>query len=54
VCDIYDALTHERPYKPAFTKKESLRIIQQESDAGFWDPSIVKHFVRMADTEPLR
>jgi putative two-component system response regulator len=45
--DIYDALTSERPYKPALTSDEALRILQEETDQGWRDPEIVKLFVRL-------
>ena len=42
--DIYDALTHERPYKPAFSAKEALRIMWREVDLGWRDPALMAQF----------
>ncbi|MBD1853477.1 HD domain-containing phosphohydrolase [Leptolyngbya sp. FACHB-711] len=42
--DIYDALTHERPYKPAFSPQESLEIMMQETSKGWRNPDLMKRF----------
>ncbi|MBD2233483.1 response regulator, partial [Phormidium tenue FACHB-1052] len=42
--DIFDALTHDRPYKPAFSLEESLQIIRQEVERGWRDPVLVDQF----------
>ncbi|MEL6321626.1 MAG: two-component system response regulator [Cyanobacteria bacterium J06626_14] len=42
--DIYDALTSERPYKVAFTPKESIRIIQEETERGWRNPALTRQF----------
>jgi HD-GYP domain-containing protein (c-di-GMP phosphodiesterase class II) len=44
VADIYDALTNSRPYKPAFTPKEALGILAEETACGWRDPEIVDVF----------
>jgi HD-GYP domain-containing protein (c-di-GMP phosphodiesterase class II) len=44
VADIYDALVSARPYKPAFTPQDALRIIREETDRGWRDPEIVTLF----------
>jgi HD-GYP domain-containing protein (c-di-GMP phosphodiesterase class II) len=44
VADIYDALISARPYKPAFTPQDALRIIQEETDRGWRDPEVVTLF----------
>jgi putative two-component system response regulator len=43
--DIYDALTHERPYKVAFTPQESLDIMVRETENGWRNPDLVQKFV---------
>jgi putative two-component system response regulator len=40
--DIFDALTHARPYKPAFSPEESIQIIRQEV-AREWRNAILVH-----------
>ena len=50
VVDIYDALTTERPYKPAFTPEEALAVMRDETEKGWRDPHLVEVF---ADLLPL-
>lgn len=45
IIDIYDALTSERPYKRAFTSKEALEIIAQETAKGWRNPQLVEQFI---------
>mgnify|MGYP002780475201 CR=1 FL=1 len=42
--DIFDALTHDRPYKPAFSLQESLGIMWQEVERGWRDPALMRQF----------
>lgn len=42
--DAWDALTHERPYKPALSPEESLQLMQKEAAQGRWDPHLFKKF----------
>jgi putative two-component system response regulator len=44
VADIYDALISARPYKPAFTPNDALRIMQEETDRGWRDPEVIALF----------
>ncbi|MEL7502760.1 MAG: two-component system response regulator [Cyanobacteria bacterium J06554_6] len=44
VVDIYDALTHERPYKRAYTPEESLKMIRDEAAKGWRNPDLVRKF----------
>ena len=36
--------TPERPYKPALSRVEAVRILERETEAGFWDPRVVAAF----------
>ena len=47
LCDVYDALTSDRPYKAAWSREEALAEIQAQSGQHF-DPELVTHFVEMA------
>ena len=47
ICDVFDALMSERPYKPAWTLEAALAEIKQQSGAAF-DPRLVEHFLRLA------
>ncbi|WP_225886962.1 HD domain-containing phosphohydrolase [Nodosilinea nodulosa] len=42
--DIFDALTHDRPYKPAFSLEDSLDIMRQEVERGWRDPALMAQF----------
>jgi len=44
--DVYDALTSARPYRPAWTKRETFKYILEQAGRHF-DPSIVPVFIRM-------
>ena len=45
IVDVYDALTHDRPYKKAFTHAEAMRIIGDGVEAHF-DPRLTEVFFR--------
>jgi putative two-component system response regulator len=45
VVDVFDALTHERPYKHAWTLREAMDEIEQQSHHQF-DPRVVKAFLK--------
>jgi CHASE2 domain-containing sensor protein len=47
ICDVYDALTSERPYKRRWTHDEALEHIARKRGAHF-DPALVDAFMRMA------
>jgi putative two-component system response regulator len=47
IADIYDALTYERPYKPAYTPAEAIAIMLQETERGWRDPRIFQLFTRL-------
>jgi len=44
VIDVYDALTSDRPYRPAWSKEKTLAYIQEQSGKHF-DPQVVKAFL---------
>ena len=46
VADVYDALTHERPYKKAWPIDQALAEIQSMS-GHFFDPVVVEAFLRI-------
>ena len=46
VCDVYDALTNERPYKRAWSVDEALDVIREERGRQF-DPTVVDVFLRI-------
>ncbi len=44
ICDVFDALTSERPYKKAWTVEDAMELIKKEKGKHF-DPDLVDHFV---------
>jgi putative two-component system response regulator len=46
LADVWDTLTHERPYKPAWSEERALAEIASESGAHF-DPRVVEAFGRI-------
>lgn len=48
VADVFDALNSERPYRPAWDRKEALEYIREESGKHF-DPRIVEIFFSMVE-----
>lgn len=47
VADVYDAITSERPYKPALDSEEAFRILDTEAGWGWWDPVVLNAFRSM-------
>ncbi len=45
VIDVFDALTHDRPYRKAMTLREASNYVKSESGKHF-DPDVVKVFLR--------
>jgi diguanylate cyclase (GGDEF)-like protein len=53
VCDVYDALTSARPYKPAWTVEAALRELEAQAGKQF-DPRIVTIFSALVSSDPGR
>jgi HD-GYP domain-containing protein (c-di-GMP phosphodiesterase class II)/PAS domain-containing protein len=49
VVDVYDALTSDRPYRKAWTKKKAFEHIRAGAGSHF-DPQVVKAFFQIMDT----
>ena len=47
--DAFDALTSERPYKAAFTVRESIEILLKERQDGKWDPELLDRFIEFIE-----
>lgn len=52
IVDAYDAMTNDRPYRKAMSKKKALGEIERESGAQF-DPSLAKIFTKILTGESL-
>lgn len=48
VVDVYDALTHDRPYRKAWSKEKALKYIAEESGKAF-DPEVVRIFLQLME-----
>ena len=46
VADVFDALTHERPYKPAWTIQKAVAEIERNSGTHF-NPRVVEAFLKL-------
>jgi len=51
VVDVWDALTSDRPYRPAWDKQKTLNYINDQSGKHF-DPHIVEVFCEMMEEQP--
>src|SRR3989441_666453 len=50
IVDVWDALTSDRPYRPAWSKEKALTYIREQSGKHF-DPRATEEFVKMMGTE---
>lgn len=50
--DIYDALTHARPYKPAMGLEQVVAIMREELQRGWRDPEITEVFLDIVENRP--
>ena len=49
VVDIFDALTTERPYKPALSQATALAALRDEVARGWRDPGVVEPFIDLVE-----
>jgi response regulator RpfG family c-di-GMP phosphodiesterase len=52
VADVYDALTHDRPYRRAFAPSEALALVHELSSSQF-EPRVVDAFVGLVQPPHL-
>ena len=50
IVDVWDALTSDRPYRPAWNKEKVLEYIKDQSGTHF-DPYVVEQFLKMVENE---
>jgi len=48
VVDVFDAVTSDRPYRPAWSREKALDYIRDQSGKHF-DPNIVGEFIKIVD-----
>ncbi|MGH2400541.1 MAG: HD-GYP domain-containing protein, partial [bacterium] len=49
VADVWDALTSDRPYRPAWTSRKARAYIREQSGTHF-DPQVVSAFLRLVES----
>ncbi len=47
VCDSYDAMTSNRPYRKGIAPLEAIKIFEKEMNLGQWDPKIVEEWMKL-------
>ncbi len=52
IVDVYDALSSERPYKKALPIDDVIKILESETEKGFWDPDIAMVFIAILKNKP--
>jgi HD-GYP domain-containing protein (c-di-GMP phosphodiesterase class II) len=52
IVDVYDALTSDRPYRPAWPREKVLTFLQEQSGKRF-DPQVVEVFMRFIKEQPV-
>lgn len=52
LCDIYDALAHPRPYKPALSMDKIISIFESEVENGWRDPNLTERFIDILRHRP--
>ncbi|MFA9216994.1 MAG: HD-GYP domain-containing protein [Sphingomonadaceae bacterium] len=53
VCDVYDAITSNRPYKSGWCPAESLRRMSDWAKEGHFDPAVFGAFVKCVGIYPI-
>ena len=53
VADVFDALTSERPYRPAWSIRDTLKYIREHAGRHF-DPQVVEVFLQLYESGSLR
>jgi len=52
VVEVYDALTSDQPYRPAWTKEQAIKYLSENSGILF-DPNIVQKFLYLLQNNKL-
>ncbi len=53
ICDVYDALTSHRPYRPALTAEDAARHLVQDAAGGKFSRDHVEVFLALAGVAPV-
>lgn len=52
ICDVYDALISRRPYRPPYSRRQALRIIEDGKGSDF-SPAIVDEFIDLTERSQM-
>ena len=52
VIDVYDALTSDRPYRPAWTEDKVINYLREQSGIQF-DPAVVEAFLSLLEKQKV-
>jgi putative two-component system response regulator len=52
IVDVFDALSTERPHKPAFSIEKVIEVMEQEASDGLWDPQLMGVFLSILRERP--
>jgi putative two-component system response regulator len=47
VVDLYDAITTQRPYKPAYSPEHAFALMREETAKGWWDTRLIEAFIAL-------
>jgi putative two-component system response regulator len=47
LADVYDALTTDRPYRPALSQELTFKTMEEETARGWWDRELFEVFREM-------
>ena len=54
IMDVYDALSTQRPYKPALSTDAALDVMKNEVKKGWWDPEVLAAFEELIRTDEAK
>ena len=54
IVDVYDALSTQRPYKPALSTDAALDVMKNEVKKGWWDPEVLAAFEELIRTDEAK
>jgi putative two-component system response regulator len=49
IADVFDAMTNDRPYRPAMSPEAAIATLRDEAAWGWWDTAIVEVFAGLLD-----
>lgn len=53
VCDAYDAMAHDRPYRDGIGSEVAVAVLREHAGSQ-WDPEVVEIFIGLVEAERVR